>query len=140
MEKDKLINSYFENKISNSLYVKTSNSFSSKMMEKLKMEIQFATEDKKADNVFKSIFIAIIIAIISVSTIAIYSAFQIESESQIGGEQLNTFYTLYNNLSLNFREFFSSTGDLNLLLLIPVVALIFISFNLLDKKFLEKNF
>lgn len=140
MEKEKIINSYLDTKISNSLYLKTSNTFSLRMMERLKMELQFETEDKKADNVFKSIFFVILIAILSVTTIAIYTAFSIEPGIQNDSEHLNTFYELYNNFSLNFREIFNVIGDFNFLLLIPLVVIVFVTFNLIDKKFLNKNY
>lgn len=139
MEKQQQFNYYLDTKIKNSLYSKTSNSFSSRIVEALNMELQFATEDKKADNVFKTIFIAIMVTIISVTSIAIYSALNSEATFDEGNVFTNKFYELYNSFVFNFSDVYSASTELNLLLLIPLVAIIFISFNLLDKKFLRKN-
>lgn len=139
MEKENIINSYIDTKIKNGLYSKTSNSFSEALLDKFRLELQFTSEDKKADNVFKVMFVTLITTIVAITSVVIYSVYSGDtgavSESPITSRFLETYYSL----SFDLKEVLSLPSELNLLLILPLIALIFIGFNVLDKKYLRKN-
>ncbi|KAA0208203.1 MAG: hypothetical protein OZ913_07020 [Ignavibacteriaceae bacterium] len=137
MEPEKLFNTYIESKIKNSLYSKTSNSFSVNILDLLSKVKQFENEDKKADKLFRNIFIGIFLSIIGITLIVIYSVTFSGNIVNSDSFFVKSFYELYANL--NLRQVLGSQSDFNIILIIPLALVLLVIFNYLDTRYIKRN-